>query len=241
MNINKSCKLFLRDVQSYDISSCHYEIVKRLGYNLSKIPKDDKLKRNIQIGLMMKENPRLTNTLRSITESTISEYLVVNNIKEDDIIIRQYDGFITTKSLRETNLGLPLDLRPLITYMLISVDRNWYITIDVNNEVSIKGVPYRYEKIDKLYEKLIKINFASKREVFKSLQKIRDEIFYSRDSSLYCIPGGERKYTIFLKNYGEAEVSSTMVKVMDTDDIDKERYFDFYLRPFTESLSIEFL
>jgi hypothetical protein len=229
LNINKKCRLFLTDIRSYDISSCHYQIIKRLGFDVSKIPIDDKLERNKQIGIMMKENNRLINILRSITESTISEYLLENNIKENDIIIRQYDGFLTPKKVSRKNLHLPLDERPTIQHMIISIDRRKYISIDINNKVSIKGVPFKYNKINNIFAKLIRTNFAIKSQIFSNLQKIKEEILYSNDSGLYCIPTTEGKSNVFLRGYGETQISNNIIKMLDTKDIDKQKYFDFYI------------
>lgn len=241
MNINKECKLFLRDVILYDISSCHYQIVKRLGYHVLEIPTHDKLARNTYIGLMMRENPRLTTILRSITTSTIDEYILKNNINPNDIIIRQYDGFITSKVLLETNLTIPLDLRASIVYMLISSDRKTFITLDSENNVTIKGVPFRYEAMDNMLKKIMSLNYGNKEALFKGLKKIKDEILFSNDPLIYCIPTGDEKHNVFLKGYGEVQISKSLIKVIDTNDIDKERYYEFYIRPFAESILIEFL
>ena len=241
MDINKKCKLFLTDVQLYDISSCHYQIIKRLGYNTSAIPVDDKLARNSYIGLMMRENPRLTGILRSITKSAIDEYLFVNDIKDHELITRQYDGFIVTRTLQETNLNLPLKWQASIIYMLISSDRKSFITLDSNHEVSIKGVPFRYKAIDKILGKLVKLNYGSMKSLFLGLQKIKEEVLHSNDPNLYCIPTSEGKSNVFLKGYGEIQISQSLVKIMDPNDIDRERYFEFYIRPFTESILIEYL
>ena len=112
MNINKTCRLFLNNVYSYDISSCHYNILKSLNQDVSKIEKNDKLKRNIQIGLLMRDNPKLTTTIRSITESLIDEYILRNKISNDDILIKQYDGFMSLKPLRvTTDQYLPIELQ----------------------------------------------------------------------------------------------------------------------------------
>lgn len=239
MDVNKHCRLFLRDVYHYDIKSCHYVIVKRLGYNMSQIDENDKKKRNIQIGIMMRENPKLIQVIRGITESTISNYLSRNKVKEEEIILRQYDGVILTRRLQETNLSIPLDFRTCFEAMIISIDRRMYIAWNGHKAI-IKGIPYRYPHIDKMYERLVKLNFASKEAVFKRLQAIKDEMLNSGDPFLYAIETGNKKYNIFLKRFGEVEVSKSMVTIMDPDDIDKERYFEFYIRPFTESLVIEF-
>lgn len=243
MNINKECKLFLRDVQLYDISSCHYQIIKRLGIDTSNIPVKDKLARNTYIGLMMRENPRLTKILRDITNSAINEHLLINDIKPHELITRQYDGFITTRVLDENKIkqGLPLSWQASITFMLISSDRKMYIALDSNNNISIKGVPFRYKAMDMMLRRLIILSSNTRSSLFIGLQKLKDEIFTSEDPNLYCIPTSEDKSNVFLKDYGEIQVSSTLVKIMDTSDIDKQRYYDFYIKPFTESILIEFL
>jgi len=241
MELNKSTGLLLRDVYSYDISSCHYMILQRLGYDLSNIEKDDKLKRNIQIGLMMKENPNLTTLLRGTTESLISDYLHKNNITENDLIIRQYDGVIVKKPMPINNVHMPLELRDKFEYMLLSIDRKMYIALtEYTNKVTIKGVAHKYPAMNEIYKKILKINFGSKVAVFRSLQKIKDEVFHTTDSSLFAIPTIKDKCNVFFKYYGEIQISSRMVKILDPSDIDRQRYYDFYIRPFTESLIIEF-
>ena len=241
MNINKNCKLFMRDVYLYDISACHYTIMQNLGFDLSKIDKTNKEKRNTQIGLLMRDNPKLTTILRSTTSSLIDEYLLRNNITEDDLIIRQYDGVITKKPIKEiVNPSMPLELRSIFQVMIISVNRSMYIAND-GKDVVIKGVPHRYESMDKIYKEIVSINYLNKESVFKSLQNIKDKVLSSDDASLYCIPTVEDKYAVFFKQYGQLEVSKSMARIMDTDDIDKKYYFSYYIEPFTKSITVEFV
>ena len=240
MDIDKSCKLFLKDVFLYDISACHYTIIKRLNYNISNIP-DGKFERNKYIGILMRENPRLTSALRSITESVIDEYIAVNNVKDDELILRQYDGIITTRPLYKTDLSIPIDFRNSLRYLIISSHRKWYVAVDANEEVLIKGIPHRYEEMDDIYKRLLNMNYLSNSDIFKNLQKIKDEVLSSEDASLYCIPVDGDKCNVFLKEYGEVGISKGMIRILDTSDIDRQRYFDFYIRPFTESICIEFL
>jgi hypothetical protein len=241
MNINKNCRLFLRDVYSYDISACHYNVLKSINYDISKIDKEDKLKRNIQIGLLMRDNPKLTSIIRTTTESLINEYILRNKISDRDIVIRQYDGFITTKLLKgDLAQYIPIELRSIFISFIISVDRTKFIATD-GNQTTIKGISYRYDEMDKIYKKILSINFANKNSIFVSLQNIKNEILKSTDPLLYCIPSSEKKFNIFLKQYGKFEISDSMTRILDTDDIDKEKYFDFYIRPFFESIVIEFI
>jgi hypothetical protein len=231
----------MRDVYLYDISACHYTIMQNLGFDLSKIDKTNKEKRNTQIGLLMRDNPKLTTILRSTTSSLIDEYLLRNNITEDDLIIRQYDGVITKKPIKEiVNPSMPLELRSIFQVMIISFNRSMYIAND-GKDVVIKGVPHRYESMDKIYKEIVSINYLNKESVFKSLQNIKDKILSSDDSSLYSIPTSEDKYAVFFKQYGQLEVSKSMARIMDTDDIDKKYYFSYYIEPFTKSITVEFV
>lgn len=242
MKTNENLNLVLRDVYLYDIEACHYTILKNLGFDLTNINLENKLERNIQIGQMMRKNPRLTSLLRDTTRSTIDEYIFKNNVVEDEIIIRQYDGLILTRTLRETNLGkIPLNIRKHFEIFITSIDRSRYIAYDSSHKTTIKGVPFLYPEMESIYEKICKVNFSNKSAIFKQLQKIKDSFLMSNSAMLFGVPTKENKYNIFLKGYGELEVSKQTLKIMDTDDIDKERYFEQYIVPFTKSIVMEFV
>ena len=70
---------------------------------------------------------------------------------------------------------------------------------------------------------------------------IKDKFLSSTDPVLFGIPLKDNKINIFLKGYGEMEVSKQTLKIIDTDDIDKDRYFKFYIEPFTKSIVTEFV
>lgn len=241
MDINKNCRLVLKNIYLYDVRACHYTILERLGFDLSNIDKHDKEKRNIQIGKLMKQNPRFVNVLRSQTNYLIDEYLLRNQVKDEELILRQYDGIIVTRTLTEEIGGyIPLELRLMFEIFIISIDRSKYIAFD-GNEVIIKGVPYKYERINQIYEKIVKINFNIPSRIFKRLQEIKDEIMFSKDPELFCIPIENEKYNVFLKEYGSLEITKQTMKMMEIDDIDRQKYFDFYIKPFTKSIVVEFV
>jgi hypothetical protein len=240
MKINPDVRLFLRDVYSYDIEACHYQILQKIGYDVSNIERDDKTKRNIQIGMLIRRNPRLGKILRNTTNSIISNYLHTNKVSDYELIIRQYDGVFVTRYLEETtNQEIELLLKNLFVSFISSIRRNSFIAFD-GNIVIIKGVSYRYKAMDGMIQKIAQLNFANKAAVFKGLQKIKDELFTTIDPFLFAIPVNNDKYSIFLKKYGEINISNTTVKLVDVEDIDREKYFNFYIRPFTESLVLEF-
>jgi len=241
MDINKHCKLVLRNIYLYDIRACHYTILERLGFNLSDIDRNNKKERNIQIGKLMRENPRLVSVLRSQTNYLVDEYLLRNKVSDDELILRQYDGIIVTRTLTETIKDfIPLELRSMFEVFIISFDRSKYLAFD-GIEAVIKGVPYRYERIDQIYNEIIKINFNIPSRIFKRLQEIKDKILFSKDPEMFCIPieGGD-KYTIILKELGNIEITKQTTKMMELNDVDKQWYFDFYIKPFTKSIVVEF-
>ncbi len=242
MKINQNLKLVLKDLYLYDIEACHYNIVKKMGLDISELDENDKLGRNIAIGKMMRKNPRLTSVIRNTTRSIIDEYIRRNDIKDDEIVIRQYDGMILTRGLQETNVGqLPLNRRRFYQVFIASIDRSKYISLDSTEKTSIKGIPFRYPHIDAVYQKICKLNFGKKGAIFRGLQNIKDAFLNSNDSKLFGVPLKNGKFNVFLTQYGEMQVSEQTLKIMDTDDIDKKRYFDFYIVPFTKSIVYEFV
>lgn len=214
--------------------------MKNSGYDVSGIDESDKLGRNIIIGQMMRDNPKLTSLLRNTTESIINDYINKNKIKDYEIVIRQYDGLLLTRTLEHTNIGhIPLERRKTFQIFLSSIDRKKYIALDNNLEVEIKGIPYRYEQMDNIYKRLCKSLDMNRESLYRNLKNIKDEILTSNNNMLYGIPTKTGKYTVFLKGYGELEITSSTLKILDSDDIDKKKYFEFYIEPFTKSIVIE--
>lgn len=241
MKLNENLKLILRDVHVYDLESCHYNIMKNMGMDLTGIDPNDKLQRNIAIGKMMRSNPRLTSLLRTTTESIINDYINKNSIKENEIIIRQYDGLILTRTLKVTNIGhMPLERRKTFSQFIISIDRKMYIAKDNNLEMTVKGMTHKYEEMTKIYEKLCHISTLEKNTLFTELQKLKDNIFNTNYARLFAIPTTTKgKVIVFLKGYGEIMIGESTLRIMDTDDIDKQKYFDFFIEPFTKSIVFE--
>ena len=230
----------MRDIYLYDIVSCHYSILEKAGFDVSFLEKDNKKKRNIQIGLLMKDNPRYTSLLRNTTNSIIDEYISINKLKDEEIVTRQYDGIIVTRPLYETKLTIPLALQSNIMIFISSLKRNSYISYD-GNTTSIKGVPNRYKVIDSLYHQfLTATNFVNKSSVFKQLQKLKDLFLESTNTNLFCIPINDNSFVVYLKEFGDIKISKQTSKMLDIDDIDKEWYFNFYIKPFAQSIVLEF-
>lgn len=240
MKLNPGLPFILKDIYIYDIEACHYTILKNKGFDLSNIDKADKLQRNILIGKMMRDNPRITSLLRTTTNSIISDYININNISDNEIVIRQYDGLILNKRLSITNIGhIPLECREKLDVFISSITRTSYIALDSNDNLKVKGVSFQYTEINQIYKKLCEVVNKNKNAMFISLQKIKDDFYKTENPNLFGIPTKNGNYNIFLKGYGELQVSKSTLKIMDTDDVDRERYFKFYIEPFTKSIVYE--
>jgi len=240
MEINKNLRLILRDLHLYDIEACHYTIMKSLGYDLEGVDPNDKLARNIKIGQMMRDNPRITSLLRTTTESVINDYILKNKVKDDEIVLRQYDGIILTRTLSCTSIShIPLNRRKTFQKFIASIDRRKYIAMDNNFKISIKGMSHRYPQMDKMYKRLCSIADMKKGSMFLNLQKLKDEIIETDDCKLFGIPQKNGKMIVFLQGYGEIEISEPTLRIMDTQDVDRERYFKYYIEPFTKSIVFE--
>lgn len=239
MKINTK-KFFLSDVYSYDISACHYRILESLGFNVSVLDKNDKQKRNIAIGKLMGENQVISSMLRQTTESLISEYIKRNGLEEDDILIRQYDGFLTKKLLYETDQYLPIQLKDTFQKMIVSINKDKYIATDGKSTV-VKGVANNYDGIENFFTRLLNINFVSKNEIFNCLKKLKDSFNDYKDVNAFCIPYDETFNSVIFKTYGQITVSKQVSKMIEHNDIDKQKYYDIYLKEFVQGIIIDFI
>lgn len=249
MKINKSCKLFLRNIYSYDIESCHLTILKNLNHDIiPQIINLPKLDRNIRIGKLMREEPKLIELFKNIVNTTIDKYLSENNIDDDSLITRQYDGFLTSKKLKDLNIETPvpfnLQLRNIYSIIIISSMRDSYIAKDENNmKYSFKGISNRYSFIDNIYKDILNINYMFKMSIFKNLDKIKKELLFNKDINTFFIPNENdlNHGNIILNRYGNIEISSNVLSLLKIEDIDRKWYYDSYIRNFCESILLEFL
>jgi len=240
MNFNPTCNYFLNNIYSYDIVSCHYNILRKINYDVTHIDPSNKFERNRQIGLLEKKNKQLSLFLRDTTKKIIDGILKKNDVKEDQLILRQYDGIMLTRSLKYTEYILPIELKSIFVNFLISRNRQSFIAIDNKNQLTVKGIPFKYDGIENVYKEILNINFLNKDILFYSLEKIRKDMINSNNIKIFSIPKDD-KFIICFKKYGKIEISKHVLNLVDSNEIDKKWYFDFYIRPFTESLTLNFV
>jgi hypothetical protein len=240
--MNNRKHFIYKNIYSYDIPACHYNILKSSDYDISHIDKDNKFERNKAIGIMMRDDPELTKMLRSTTKEIVDFYISNNLLSPSDVILRQYDGFYSTKSLNLNlvhNYPASLEFKNLYDIFIFSINKKMYLGLDCHNdELLIKGIPSRYDEVDALYKKMLNINFMDVRSIITSLQKFKKTIYTNDKIKFYMIPVKD-KFKIFLSDLGEVNFNKKTVKMIDVEDIDREKYFQLYFEPFFKSIIYE--
>jgi len=235
MKIKDTFPLVLYNLYVYDIRSCHYTILEKLGIDLHEINKEDKEQRNISIGKMMRKNPNLTTILRTTTESIVDNCIRSNRLGDSEIVLKQYDGIITTRSLSKIDGDIPLELRRIFQVFISSYTRNMYIALDNLNRCVVKGVPNYYDKLEVYYKKLCNLASLPKKSLFVGLEELKERVLNEK-VSFYSIPKNGDKCTIITKNFGAITISKTALRLLDLEVIDRWYYFDTYFDPFVKSL-----
>jgi len=228
-----------KNIYSYDIPSCHYNILKNSDYDISHIDPNNKIARNIAIGKMMINNPTLIKFLRNTTTEIVDFYINNNFLSPKDILLKQYDGFYSTKSINTNiihNFPAKIKLKNLYDIFIFSINKKMYLGLDCHqNDILIKGIPARYDEIDKFYKKVLNINFLNSKSIVQTLKKLKYYFFNTDKINLFMIPT-EKKYKIFTKEYGELTFSKKAIDLMGIDEIDRIKYFEIYLEPFFKSI-----
>lgn len=230
--INQRCSLVLHDLFSYDIQSCYPNILQNISYELKNINLEDKDERSKYIGKQQIDNENLSSFLIESTENLIKSYIRSNGLTEEDLIVTQRDGFITTKILTKTNISMELKLREIINVLILSLDRKAYISFS-DNGLTVKGVRDYYESLNVFYNEIQNFNYYNKNCIFQQMQNVKNNILNHDNKETFCIPRNN-KCVIVTKSDGPVEVSNS--SLVQIEDIDKIRYFNHYFKPFFDSL-----
>jgi len=237
MIISKKCNLILSSLFDYDISKCSYSILESIGWNINNINRDNKKIRNIEIGLLMRDNPKLSEFLLSQTEKIIDNYISLNKIGNDDIIIRAKDGFISKKPLTITDNTLKLESRGIVSKLIINQERNKYLAIYSNGQVVVKGIN---KTLDTSFFDLFKnLEFGSKKNLMIGLENIR-KIILDSDNVKWFIRKDQDEIYIPILNQGFVKLNSSLISLIDTDEIDKIFVWEEFIWPFIKSILIHY-
>jgi len=233
--INEKCPLLLRDLFLYDIQAAHPTILKKQFFDFEKTDLDNKTERNIFIGKKQIDNKNLSGFLQSSVDNLMQFYLMDNDVKEDEIITIQKDGCILRTYLSNIDQFIELKLRKNIDFLVLSVDRKKFLYCS-DGKVTVKGVPYYYEELNKIYQMFANLNFYNKSVLFEQLQMIKNLVLESTDKKLFSIPRGEGKFIISTFK-GEIEISDP--EFVPIASIDKMKYYKHFIKDFSNSIFLE--
>lgn len=234
--INRNCNLVLRDLFYYDVVAAFPTIMQQQHYDFGNILLDDKEERNIFIGKEQRDNKNLSSFLNNSVTSIVDYYLTINEIDESEIIFRQKDGVILTRKLLVNNQFIELKLRKILSLLLISLDRSNMIYFDDFGELSVKGIRHYYDRLDDIYRMFYKLDFYNKKILFQQLQYIKDKVVNNDDIMFYGIKKDDSRFT-FITKTGSITVHD--IDFVNPEDIDKQKYFNFYFKPFIDSIYLE--
>ncbi|MCK5016508.1 MAG: hypothetical protein KAS32_05480 [Candidatus Peribacteraceae bacterium] len=237
MFISKTCNFVLSDIFSYDFSKCNYKLLESIGWDLSSIDEQDKLKRNIQIGYLQKSNPMLARFLYDSTTRLIDFYLNLNNISNENIIVRARDGFYSTKKLRVVETTMPIEFKSIISKLIISVNRSRLLEIHVNGNVEIKGV--RNKTVDNSYYNLFRnLNFTTKKGLYAGLESIRRSVLSSDNIMWFTRIDDGGAYYIPLIDEGTVKLNRSSLNLIEPTEIDRSFVWEEYIWPFAQSILV---
>lgn len=236
MILSENFPHILSNLYEYDFSSCYFRLLKNINYDISNINFEDKKIRNIQIGLLQKDNPVLAKFLLEKTKNLIDLYLLENDLIDENVVWRQKDGIIVNKPLKKLNLSLPIDYRNSISKLISTMKRDKLLIIYSNNSVVVKGV--RNKPIDlSFYDLFNKINFIDRKEMFISLDILRNKIFNSENVFWFSIEKDNNIY-IPIKKMGTLKLTKSSLLNINPNDIDKNVLWEQYVWPYCQTLMI---
>ena len=215
-------------------------ILQNSGWDVSSLEVEDKVKRNIQIGYLQKNNPRLSKYLHEETNRIINYYLTSNGIDRSELITLQKDGFISQKKITHNKTSIPIDFKYGILRIIINLDRSAFLIIKDNNEVEVKGVRDKPIGID-FYNLFRFIDFNSAKAVVRSIENMRKVVFSSENIEWFSKMDENGAYVIPIKDQGIIKLNSSVLDVIDIEDIDRSILWEEYIWPFCRPIILTYI
>lgn len=240
MSVNKQCPLVLSDLYEYDFSACGYNILQNSGWDMTDIEYSDKEKRNVEIGYLQRNNPRVAYFLHSTMENLINFYISENKLSElNDVIIRTKDSIITCKSLSLTNLTMPIEFRGVISKLIISADRKMWLIVRSDGKVDVKGIKDKPMDIS-FYNMFRNIDYTTSKSIVHSMEQMRQTVLKKGNLLWYCREGDDDKILLPVRNIGIIKFKRSTVGSVDISEVDKRFLWEDYMWPFCRSLMIHY-
>ena len=234
--INQETKLVLHDAYFYDVEACYPTIMANVNYDLDGFKLGDKAARNVQIGKAQSGNENLSSYLMNSADKLLEFYLQDNDVKPDEILVTQRDGFILTRLISNDDQFIQIKLRGLINYLIFTPDRKKFLYL-CDDVIEVRGMPKRYPQLDLIYNMFKNLNLYNKKYLFRQMGMIKNAVVECKDLSLFMIPSGN-EHIVITKDAGP-------IKILDAsfcriEDVNTYEYYDHFFKPFLESLYLEY-
>ncbi len=239
MDINKNCNLILDNLYFYDFRACYWNILKNIGYDLKDIEYENKEHRNIKLGLIQKNNPEISSFLINSSNNLVNHYIENNNICLDDIIIKQRDGFIITKKLSMLNDTQELELRGLISKLIITIDRKKFMSIYHNGHIEIKGISNKTSNLE-FYNMFKFLDYSNRKNLIKGLSNIRKNILQSNNRTWFSYDSDNNMINVPIIGEGMLNISKSILNNIDINEIDKTYVWNDLVWPFIQSFLVHY-
>ncbi len=227
------------NLYEYDFEACVYNLLNNIQCDLSHIDYDNKELRNIQIGQMQKENPVLKHVLSDGMKRLIRLYVKENNLKEENLVWRQKDGFIVDKVLESTDISFKLLFRKNITKLIKSMDNKKLLILYMDNTVAIKGMIHK--PLDTSFYKLMfNIDFSNRKKILEGCEYLRKTFLASNNMNWFARESKDGVITIPMKGDTLLKISKSMLSNIDSSDVDKFVIYSNYIYPFVQTLLIQY-
>jgi hypothetical protein len=221
--------MIYNNIYEYDIESC-YPNIYSLYFNYTELQYMEKEERNIKIGLFLKDKKIMQNHIKHIIDNFIYMFMIDNNIYKKDILIRQKDGILCTKSiLKKRDDILYPRLKNKYNYFISDETFKKYIGFNFKDKKCIiKGVPYKSVKLESfLYNNLKEIDLENISLTLSILRKTKKIFYNSNNKLLFAIDNDKDNYLFFIKDNQQIKVNKNQYQYIDIN-IDKDKYFDNY-------------
>lgn len=235
---------FIHDnLYEYDFSKCFFKLLlSNSECDLVDVDLNNKMERNIKIGLLQKQYPSISTYLLTSIEDFLTMYIHNNNLIEENIIWKQRDGFIIDKKLNEYTLGPYISFRGHIIKLIYTLNKKRILILYNNDTIDVKGVQNKPINLD-FYKGFFNINFSNKREMMRDLNLYKKYILYDPDIDVKYFARkikDSNQYYIPLKSGDHImKLNKSVLSKVNINDIERTFLWDDYIFPFVESILYE--
>jgi len=234
--VNQNVPLILSGLYEYDFASCAYNILRNIGWDLSKIDPNDKEKRNITIGYIQRDNPDIGQYIQLTISNLVDFYIEQNGLVENEVVLRQKDSITTTKPLKIIDKTMEFEFRGVISKLIISTDRKKWLIIYSDGRVVTKGLTKNLYD-DSFFMMFRNIDFANRRVLIDNLENMRRHIIQSEKIGWFVMTE-EDSFIVPIIGEGFIKFRKSSLCSLTPEDIDRSYLWEEYLWPFVQSIIV---